>query len=57
MEVTPSEKRIIPLLYLSNKEIAEKLHLSISTVKTHVHNLLVKYKAKTRTELLLKAIK
>ena len=34
----------------SNKEIAEKLFLSESTIKTHVSNLLVKLNAKRRTQ-------
>lgn len=35
---------------LSNKEIAEKLFVSESTIKTHVSNLFVKLNAKRRTE-------
>lgn len=35
---------------LSNKEIADKLFISESTVKTHVSNLLVKLNAKRRTQ-------
>lgn len=35
---------------LSNQEIAEKLFLSESTIKTHVSNLLVKLNAKRRTQ-------
>ena len=35
---------------LSNKEIGEILHLSESTIKTHVSNLLVKLDAKRRTQ-------
>ncbi len=35
---------------LSNKEIAEKLFLSESTIKTHVSNLLLKLNAKRRTQ-------
>lgn len=37
---------------LSNKEIANKLFLSESTIKTHVSNLLVKLNAKRRTQAL-----
>lgn len=35
---------------LSNKEIADKLYLSESTIKTHVSNLLIKLNAKRRTQ-------
>ena len=37
---------------LSNKEIANKLFLSASTIKTHVSNLLVRLNAKRRTKAL-----
>ena len=40
---------------LSNKEIGEKLHLSESTIKTHVSNLLVKLDVKRRTQAVQKA--
>lgn len=35
---------------LSNREIGKKLHISESTIKTHVSNLLVKLNAKRRTQ-------
>ena len=37
---------------LSNKEIADKLFVSESTIKTHVSNLLIKLNAKRRTQAL-----
>ena len=40
---------------LSNQEIAEKLHLSLSTVKTHNSNLFAKLDVKRRTQALNKA--
>lgn len=57
MYITKAEKRVLELLYLTNIEIAKRLFIDLSTVKSHVHNLLVKFKAKTRTELYIKAIK
>lgn len=40
---------------MSNKEIAESLFVSESTIKTHVSNLLVKLDAKRRTQAIQKA--
>ncbi|MHA7832148.1 MAG: response regulator transcription factor [Flagellimonas sp.] len=40
---------------LSNKEIAEALFVSESTIKTHVSNLLVKLDAKRRTQAIQRA--
>ena len=40
---------------LSNQEIAQKLFISESTVKTHVSNLLIKLDAKRRTQAVTKA--
>jgi len=40
---------------LSNKEIAESLFLTESTIKTHVSNLLVKLDAKRRTQAVKRA--
>lgn len=42
---------------LSNKEIANKLFVSESTIKTHVSNILVKLDAKRRTHAVQKAKK
>jgi len=39
----------------SNKEIADNLFLSESTIKTHVSNILVKLDAKRRTQAIQKA--
>lgn len=40
---------------LSNKEIGKKLHVSESTVKTHVSNILIKLNAKRRTQAIQRA--
>ncbi len=44
-------------LGLSNKEIAKKLFISESTIKTHVSSLLIKLDAKRRTQAIQKAKK
>lgn len=43
--LTPSEEKVIKLLCkgYSNQEIANKLYLSITTVKTHLNNIYQKY--------------
>jgi DNA-binding NarL/FixJ family response regulator len=54
LDISPREYEVLQKISegLSNKEIAEKLFLSESTIKTHVSNLLVKLNAKRRTEAL-----
>ncbi|NNE98359.1 MAG: response regulator transcription factor [Pyrinomonadaceae bacterium] len=50
--LTKQEHRVLLLVAdgLSNNEIAKKLFISESTVKTHVSNVLSKLNAKRRTE-------
>ncbi|CAL9549948.1 Response regulator protein VraR [Streptomyces sp. enrichment culture] len=40
---------------LSNTELAEHLHLSLATVKTHVGRLLTKLRARDRAQLVIVA--
>ncbi len=40
---------------LSNRQIAEKLIISLGTAKTHIHNISEKLNAKTRTQALARA--
>jgi LuxR family maltose regulon positive regulatory protein len=42
-------------LGLSNRQIAERLIISLSTAKTHVHNISEKMNAKTRTQAIARA--
>jgi len=51
--LTEREKEVLFLIAegRSNKEIAEELHISIKTVKTHVSNLLMKCELEDRTQL------
>ncbi|WP_019600803.1 LuxR C-terminal-related transcriptional regulator [Teredinibacter turnerae] len=48
--LTPRERQVIGLLAegQSNKQISRTLCIELSTVKNHVHNLLIKLKAKNR---------
>ncbi len=54
LEISKREYEVLQLINkgYSNKEIAEQLFLSESTIKTHVSNLLVKLNAKRRTQAL-----
>jgi len=52
LEISKREYEVLQLISKghSNKEIAEQLFLTESTIKTHVSNLLVKLNAKRRTQ-------
>lgn len=49
-KLTPRERELMELIYagLSNKEIAETLFLSESTVKTHIYNIFRKLEVRNR---------
>jgi DNA-binding NarL/FixJ family response regulator len=51
--ISARERELIPFLNqgLSNREIAEKLFVSLATVKTHLHNIYEKTGTKSRYEL------
>ena len=53
VRMTKREKQVIELIAdgLTNKEIAQKLHLSTFTVKSHVHNILEKLALHTRVQI------
>lgn len=55
--MTEREKEVLLLIAegKSNKDIAEELHISIKTVKTHVSNLLMKCELEDRTQLAIHA--
>lgn len=57
LKLTSREYEVLQLLTqgCSNAEIAERLFLSLSTVKTHVSNLFVKMEVKNRTQAVEKA--
>ena len=49
------ETEVLRLVVLgkTNAEIAEELYLAVGTVKTHVHNILVKTNQKSRDDLVV----
>ena len=53
VRMTKREKQVIALIAdgCSNKEIAQNLHLSTYTVKSHVHNILEKLALNTRVQI------
>jgi DNA-binding NarL/FixJ family response regulator len=59
IEITKREKEIIELISAgySNKEIAEKINLSTSTVDVHRYNILKKMNVKNTAEMIMKALK
>jgi LuxR family maltose regulon positive regulatory protein len=57
LELTPREVEILALLAekLSNRQIADRLFLSLHTVKNHVHHILSKMEVRHRREAVEKA--
>lgn len=57
LEISKRELEILNLMALghSNQEIASKLFVSLSTVKTHIQNLFEKLEVKRRTQAIEKA--
>jgi DNA-binding NarL/FixJ family response regulator len=55
--MTEREKQVIALIAdgSTNKEIAQNLHLSTYTVKSHVHNILEKLALHTRVQIAFQA--
>ncbi|MGH9759482.1 MAG: helix-turn-helix domain-containing protein, partial [Blastocatellia bacterium] len=55
--LTPRERGVLEFLQrgMANKAIAYRLNMSSSTVKVHVHNIMVKLNARNRTEVALAA--
>jgi len=53
VRMTKREREVIGLLGtgLSNKEIAQKIHISMYTVKSHIHNIMEKLALHTRLEI------
>ncbi len=56
--LTPREMELLSYLAFgkTNRQIAKELHLSLSTVKRHVENILPKLKVSDRTQAAVKAI-
>ncbi len=52
-ELSPREMEVLELVSegLTNKDIAERLYLSVGTVKNHIHNILEKLHLRNRAQL------
>ena len=57
VRMTKREREVVALIAdgLTNKEIAQKLHLSTYTVKSHVHNILEKMTLHSRVQIAIYA--
>ena len=53
IQLTKREREVVDLISqgLSNKEIAQELHIATFTVKSHVHNVLEKLELTTRLQI------
>ena len=51
-QFTSSELKLAPYITLDNKQIAERLVVDTSTVKSHIHNMLKKTNTSNRVMLL-----
>ncbi len=53
IQLTAREREIVALISegLSNKDIAERLHIATYTVKSHIHNILEKLTLNTRLQI------
>ncbi len=51
-QITGQEKRVLILVAEGkrNTEIAQALHISVSTVQNHIHNIFQKMRVKNRSE-------
>lgn len=56
-DLSKREKEVLELLTegLNNQEIADKLFVSVPTVKTHMSNLFLKLDVKSRSQAIIKA--
>lgn len=59
LPLTTREKEVLPLLIegLNNQEVAEKLNISIHTVKNHVTSILKKLNVSDRIQLMAKILR
>ncbi len=57
--LTPRERDVLALVGagLSNQEIAERLHIGVTTVKTHITNLMTKTNTANRVRLAVLAVR
>lgn len=59
IDLTVRQKEVLVLMAegMNNKQIADKLSLSVHTVKSHVDNVLEKFDCDSRTGAVAKAIR
>ena len=55
--ITQRELQVLRLAALDNNSIAEKLNISVTTVKAHFKKLYMKLKCKNKKQVILKSIR
>lgn len=56
-KLTNRERQVLCMLPLESMEIANRLFISLYTVKTHINSLANKFSALNRTQILVNALK
>lgn len=57
MYLTEREREVLRLFCYKDSEISDILKISLSTAKTHCHNIYKKYEAHSKAEALIKVLK
>lgn len=55
--LTNREKEVLKLFYFNNESMADKLFVTVSTIKAHIRSILTKLKCSSKIQALIIALK